>query len=60
METLYHYEYGINWIWFYPVNGDESFRIHKGSENMKHYLDRSLKRDPWTKELIGELSCHQQ
>ena len=27
----YYKEYGINWIWLYPVNGDEHFRIHKGN-----------------------------
>ena len=38
------HEYGINWIWFYPIDGSNSFRVHKGDKAMDAYLASSTER----------------
>jgi hypothetical protein len=38
LPVQYEHEYGINWVWFTPLNGDERFRIHKSSPNLSDYF----------------------
>ena len=47
----YTHQHGINWIWFYPNNGDEPFRLHKGDAVIPQMLAESTERDTnaWSK-----------
>jgi len=41
-NVKYEYDHGINWTWFYPLNGDKSFRIHryKDPELLAKYISQ--------------------
>ena len=47
----YTHQHGINWIWFFPNNGDEKFRLHKGDAVIPQMLAESTERDTnaWSK-----------
>ena len=41
---LCRHEYGVNWVWFYPINGSPSFRLHKDDKDINSYLANSTER----------------
>ena len=39
------HEVQFNWIWFYPLDGSASFKIHQNDEDMSSYLASSTERN---------------